>query len=295
MESFRVFPFQRKNGFTLVEAIVVISILLILGGILTPIVSNQLLNKRIEVTEEKLKNIKKAIIGDPEVVQFGQRTDFGYFGDMGSFPNSLVDLIVIGTQPAWQYYTNYGGYTDINIGAGWRGPYLDPTQDPPGSGNYLYLKDGWNRNFMVIVTGFPAGTQIARRIYSYGPNGVSESSGTECGGDDICIDIFWDEVRGYVQGNTWNECGVGIQYYEIRIFYPTGGALTSYAVAPDAGKYWFSTFNVPIPIGIRRIFADTDTATPNPNYDLKQFLVISNGPDISINLRRNATCTSPSP
>ncbi len=286
---------RKDNGFTLVEAIVVIAVLLILGGLITPIVSTQLQNKKIEVTEEKLQKIKKAIIGDPSVVQFGQRTDFGYVGDMGSLPSALVDLIVRGTQPPWQYYTNWGGYTDVNIGAGWRGPYLDPTEDPPGSGNYLSLKDGWNRNFVVIVTGFPAGTQIARRIYSYGPNGISESSGTGCGGDDLCIDIFWDEIRAFIQGNTWNECGVGIQYQEIRIFYPSGGNLTSSAFNPSSGQLWFSTYGTPIPIGIRRIFADTDTAAPNPSYDLKQFLVISNGPSLSINLRRNATCASPSP
>lgn len=285
---------MKGKGFTLVEAIVVIAVLLILGGLLTPFVSTQLQNKKIEVTEEKLKKIKKAIIGDPEVVQFGQRTDFGYVGDMGRLPSSLVDLIVRGSQPVWQYYTTWGGYTDVNIGAGWRGPYLDPTEDPPGSGNFLSLKDGWGRDFVLAVVAIP-GSGIARKIYSYGPNGVSESFGTVCGGDDICTDILWDEIQGYVQGNTWNECGVGIQYQEIRIFYPSGGNLTSYAVNPSSGQFWFSTYGTPIPMGIRRIFADTNTASPGLDYDLKQFLVISNGPFLSLNLRRNITCTSPSP
>jgi len=277
---------MRKNGFTLVEAIVVIAILLILGGLLTPIVSSQLQNKKIEVTEEKLKKIKKAIIGDPSVVQFGQRTDFGYVGDVGNVPGALVDLIVQGTQPSWQFYTNWGAYTDVLLGAGWRGPYLDPTSYP--NGKYESLLDGWGRDFVYETPG----GNIIRRIRSYGPDGVS---GT-CGNDDICIDIFYDETQAFVQGNTWNECGVGVQYYEIRIFYPSNGTLTSLAVTPAAGQLWFSTpTGTPIPIGTRRLFADTDTALPNPNYDLKQFLVISNGPSLSINLRRNLTCASPSP
>ncbi len=277
---------RKKKGFTLVEAIVVIAILLILGGLLTPIVSNQLTNKKIEVTEEKLKKIKKAIIGDPSVVQFGQRTDFGYVGDMGNVPASLVNLIVQGTQPSWTFYTDWGTYTDVLLGAGWRGPYLDPTQYPDG--RYESLLDGWGRDFVYESPG----ENIARRIRSYGPDGVS---GT-CGNDDICIDIINDEIGGFIQGNTWNECGVGIQYYEIRIFYPSKGNLTSLAVYPGAGQFWFSTPTAsPIPIGTRRLFADTITAPPNPSYDLKQFLVISNGPSLSINLRRNLTCASPSP
>jgi len=155
---------MRKNGFTLVEAIVVIAILLILGGLLTPIVSSQLQNKKIEVTEEKLKKIKKAIIGDPSVVQFGQRTDFGYVGDVGNVPGALVDLIVQGTQPSWQFYTNWGAYTNVLLGAGWRGPYLDPTSYP--GGRYEALMDGWGRDFVYETPG----GNIIRRIRSYGPD-----------------------------------------------------------------------------------------------------------------------------
>lgn len=276
---------MRKNGFTLVEVIVVIAILLILGGLITPIVSNQLTNKKIEVTEEKLKKIKKAIIGDPSVVQFGQRTDFGYVGDMGNLPASLLDLIVQGTQPGWQYYTNVGTYTEVNLGAGWRGPYLDPTQYP--NGKYESLLDGWGRDFVYESPG----GNIARRIRSYGPDGVSGS----CGADDICIDIFFDEWRSQlVQGNTWDQCGTGVQYQQIVIFYAINGGIGYFIHAPTTGSPWFSIVGANVPIGLRRVFADTEVDA-NLYFDMKQFLVISNGPAVSINLKRPGACTSGSP
>lgn len=275
---------MRKNGFTLVEAIVVIAILLILGGLLTPIVSNQLTNKKIEVTEEKLKKIKKAIIGDPSVVQFGQRTDFGYVGDMGNLPSSLLDLIVQGTQPGWQYYTNVGPYTEVNLGAGWRGPYLDPTRYP--NGKYESLLDGWGRDFVYESPG----GNIARRIRSYGPDGASGA----CGNDDICIDIFFDEWRSFlVQGNTWDQCGTGIQYQQIVFFYAYNGGI-GYLIHTPTPAPWFSISGANIPIGLRRIFADTQVDA-TINHDLKQFLVISNGPAISINLKKPGSCTAGSP
>ncbi len=279
---------RRNKGFTLVEIIVVIAVILILAGLLTPIVSTQLTNKKIEVTEQKLKKIKKAIIGDPSVVQFGQRTDFGYVGDMGNLPNSLRDLIVQGSQPGWTYNPTY------LIGAGWRGPYLDPTQYP--NGKFESLLDGWGRDFVVISPG----GNIAMRLRSYGPDGVS---GT-CGNDDICLDIYNDEWRAGVQGNTWDQCGTGVQYYEVMIYYPFQGAFNPLnpncykRIRPGAGQLNFSTLPLPnpwVPVGMRRVYADSNTALPNPNYDIQQFLVLSNGPVVSINLKRPGACTSGSP
>ncbi len=287
---------MRKNGFTLVEAIVVIAILLILGGLLTPIVSNQLTNKKIEVTEEKLKKIKKAIIGDPTVVQFGQRTDFGYVGDIGNLPdwnnNDVVetdDLRALMGRPT--HVSNWALDAGSGLWAGWRGPYLDPTQYPDGS--YESLKDGWGRNF---VAERPSG--IAMRIRSHGPDGVS---GT-CGNDDLCIDIFYDEIQAFVQGNTWNECGTGMTFIGVRVYYPRNGSIINYTMIPAGALFFSSCTTTPcqrvFPIGVRKIMADLDgdgiygeVSAQEPDH----FIVISNGPAISLNLKRLGNCTAGSP
>jgi prepilin-type N-terminal cleavage/methylation domain-containing protein len=286
---------MRKNGFTLVEAIVVIAILLILGGLLTPIVSSQLQNKKIEVTEEKLKKIKKAIIGDPSVVQFGQRTDFGYVGDVGVLPdwngNSSVDIVDLYSLVVRPPHVNPWNYDATSgLWSGWRGPYLDPTQYPDG--RYESLLDGWGRDFIPEQ---PSG--IAMRIRSYGPDGVS---GT-CGNDDICIDIFYDEIQAFVQGNTWDECGTGLAFSGIRVYYPRNGTILDYTVNP-AGALFFTTCTTAtcrtFPIGVRKIMADLngngvygEASANEPNH----FIVISNGPAVSLNLKRLGNCTSGSP
>jgi hypothetical protein len=95
--------------------------------------------KRQDATEKRWDAIRKAIIGEPNLVLNGSPYVSGYVADMGRLPNNIQELFVQGAQPAWteiNLYTAESGYSAA-FGGGWRGPYLYT------AGSQFY-RDGWN-------------------------------------------------------------------------------------------------------------------------------------------------------
>lgn len=163
--TFRV----NDNGFTLIELIVVLVLLSILAAIAVPRFIDLINPSKENVTKHRLEELRKAIVGNPDVVAAGTYSARGFRGDTGQWPAILQDLV---TNPdpinlAWNKYTRKG----------WNGPYVD------SSGNQ-YLNDAWGHGF----TYQPACP--TPRIISNGPNGVLDTVG--CGavaGDDIAIEL----------------------------------------------------------------------------------------------------------
>ena len=77
---------RKATGFTLVEVIVVLSILAIVATVAVPIFTNLLTESRVQVTRSNMEEIQRAILGDPSV-------DFvGYRQMMQANPDPLSDL-----------------------------------------------------------------------------------------------------------------------------------------------------------------------------------------------------------
>lgn len=150
---------MKDNGFTLIELVIIMILAGILAAVAIPRFWDLVNPSKENVTQHRLEELRKAIVGNPDTVGSGTYSARGFRGDTGSWPNTLQDLAIQGSWPNWNRYTRNG----------WNGPYVD------ASGGQ-YLLDAWNNNFVYASAGTPT-------ITSYGANGLSG------GGDDITVEL----------------------------------------------------------------------------------------------------------
>ena len=145
---------KQARGFTLIEMVIVLAILAVLIGMLAPMAINFLTAERSSALEEELQAIYTAIVGNP------QKGVFGYVGDVGAYPSSLLDLI---RQPV-----------DSNgvALAGWKGPYLQN----PRLENSVWLDPTARPYEYYLVSGGDVPDQLG--LLSRGADGLSTNSST---------------------------------------------------------------------------------------------------------------------
>lgn len=137
-----------QKGFSLLELTVAIIIIGLLLAVAMQSMTSMMGDVRRTKTDREMEILSKGIVGDPNVMESGGRTDFGYVGDIGAFPPNIDAL-----------YNNPGGY------ATWQGPYLPTgiTQDSTG------LKtDEWgtayNYSGGITITSTGSGSTISKKI-----------------------------------------------------------------------------------------------------------------------------------
>jgi len=146
-----------ERGLTLLEMIVVLLLIGLVAAVVIPRVIDLIGPSKRTLTEKELLNLKRAIVGNPDLVAAGGYSQRGYEGDVGTPPDSLTNLV---TKPAG--VPNW----DPWIKKGWNGPYIDDT-----SGDYL--KDAWGTNYVY--------NKASRTISSNGPDTAPG------GGDDVVV------------------------------------------------------------------------------------------------------------
>src|SRR4051812_41686309 len=111
---------SHSKGFTLVELLMVIALIGTLAVLsITPIGDN--INEgRFQDTVTRLQTIRDAMLGDP-TLKNGQRTSFGYVGDMGGIPTVAQGIGALVTNPGLPVWTLD---QTVHFGRGWNGPYL---------------------------------------------------------------------------------------------------------------------------------------------------------------------------
>ena len=135
---------RSEHGFTLVELLVVITIIALIMGIVGPRVLNYL-------TESKAKAAKI------QIESFGSALDL-FFLDTGRYPNTSEGLTALVRRPG-------------NINS-WNGPYLKGGVVPPDPwGNpYVYRSPGQHGNYDILsygADGTEGGTGSAADITSW--------------------------------------------------------------------------------------------------------------------------------
>ena len=144
----------RPRGVTLLELLVV---LMILSIVLTAAVKTwdvTLERGRAQTTASKLNQLVSVIVGDPDYIVAGQRADFGFVGDEGRLPDSLVELV---NRPPGDSV--------------WRGPYIRSTFNQSADG---YRIDGWGDTIIYGRERYASNDSLFVR--SYGGRGVADRS-----------------------------------------------------------------------------------------------------------------------
>lgn len=261
-----------RNGFTLIEVIVVAAILFLFAGAMIPFVYRVWESSEIETTKDRMTDLKKAMVGDSALIQNGVRTHFGYVGDIGQLPSSLENLI-----------SNVDGVSN------WNGPYLPMGFDP-----VEFKTDAWGKEIQYYKT-IVSGRRVSGQLKSWGPNRTDDGGSS----DDIVINIDQNEVipTQNLQGAlniTFNTAPLGTLNYSSKIcarYRDGAGNLTLTCVCdspvsiPGNGstRYFPIPFNVNlggnVPVGTVYFSAALYSAPACPDLNLIAGQTAGGGPN----------------
>lgn len=200
------------RGFTLIE----MTIAIVVAGILATVALRSMLSvysgAKVEETKQELETLSYAIAGNPGVINNGERSDFGYIGDVGALPANLDAL-----------YSNPGGYTT------WKGPYV---ANKFSSLTDDYKRDAWG-NLYTYAGGLTITSTSDGNIIRQLANSTAELLRNSLAGSVVDIDgtppglIYRDSIT-------------------VTLVQPDGsGALRTRAKTVDAAGY-FSFDSIPI-------------------------------------------------
>jgi general secretion pathway protein G len=123
---------RTSAGFTLIELVIIIVVVGILASFGIARYADFLQESKIAATRTEMATIKRAIVGNSQIVAGGRYTDVGFEGNIGHPPGSLAELV---TRPDTISVYN------IIARLGWNGPYLD-------SAGGDYRKDAWGQDYV---------------------------------------------------------------------------------------------------------------------------------------------------
>ncbi len=163
---------RSRGGLTLLEMLLVLFLFSAIAYSPVSLTDRQDLQSRFDDTAVRLKNIRRAVVGDPNREANNSPIVSGFVADLGRLPNNLQELVEQGSLPSWQFDAT------SNQWFGWRGPYLDTIREMQsglkafrdGWGNIdpIPVNDALNFGWNVIVE--PSPGELV--VQSYGSDGL---------------------------------------------------------------------------------------------------------------------------
>ncbi len=178
-------PHKSRAGFSMIELVAAIGIMVLMAGIVIPAVGAQMQKSRVARTKSDMGTVQQAFNS--------------YFVDTGVWPSNAA------FSPAANVQDNFIGfpcfYNNSFAHVGWSGPYLSEgvrinntvmnvaTTDPTQGG----LRDGWGNPYRVIYVAKTNANPGALFLYSAGPDKTINTSnanlarGTTTGDDIVTV------------------------------------------------------------------------------------------------------------
>ena len=216
-----------QRGVSLFELALVMGIVALLGLTLTVALPAAIDDAREQSALAQLRDVKEALIGQRLTIRLfpASLTGFGYIGDMGALPATLDLLADIGTQPDWSVNPT------LQLGAGWRGPYLSTTINPP--------VDPWGSPLVFDTTTGPStftGAPIVATLRSMGPDHTDQTA------DDLSVELHRSEAVARLYGFVTRSDGSPMEGMRVQLVRPVNGVLAGANRTTDAmGFYNFNT------------------------------------------------------
>ncbi len=204
---------HKSNGFSLIELLIVIIVIGIAIAVGMQWMGASIDDYRRIKTEREMAILASAIVGNSDIHNNGQRSDFGYIGDIGAFPPNLIAL-----------YQNPGSYST------WDGPYILTgfTQDTLG-----YKTDEWGQVYAytgsISITSSGSGSTITKKIADASSDYLLNS-----------LDGTITDINDSLPGTTYNDS------ISIEVTIPNGsGGTLSKTYNPDSTGV-FSLDSLPV-------------------------------------------------
>ncbi|MBI1379884.1 MAG: hypothetical protein GC161_02205 [Planctomycetaceae bacterium] len=176
--------FSRRAGFSMIEIVAAVGILVLLAGVLIPAVGSQMQKSRVARAKTDMTTVAQAFNS--------------YFVDTGVWPSNATFVQSANVQDDFVGFPCF--YNNSHAHSGWSGPYLSngvrisntvmnvATADPAQGG----LRDPWGNVFRVIYVAKTTSNPGALFLFSGGPNGVINTSNTNLArgiatSDDIAV------------------------------------------------------------------------------------------------------------
>ncbi len=234
---------------TLVELLVVLTILAILSAVAVFSTETVVRQGRFEATQRTLRAVEEAVLGpEPFQAEDGNLATSGFVADLGRLPVDLAELWSPGGLPAFAFVPaaaenldpSDAPYADpeVVVPCGWRGPYL---RLPVGAAD---TRDGWGRPFETDVD-TATGEIVAVR--SLGADGMAGSSPDDPYSGELEVAfaaVDADRSRTTVQVTVWQrgedgglEVPSGTGTLTVRLFGASEGGVGVFPADEPAAGY----------------------------------------------------------
>ena len=242
-------------GFSLIEVLVVLSLMALLVALLGSKINNMDPDWKFDKTCHMMEEIKEAIIGKPALYCNGIRQFTGYVSDMGTLPtlfyidndkelvrldkdNDISEVLKecrCPPQPRTLWTTDINGdgedeipeealwryHEHASIWAGWRGPYIPP---PPGG----VLRDAWGNPFVFITGELVMDNEKTYRCIKTHEAGYHEPHRPEVASE------YWKELSMTINSREWVHPG-GEGDLRTDLFYADVLTIISYGKDREPG------------------------------------------------------------